>query len=58
MGADMALLAQLGIKAALIDSGCCGMAGTFGFKSGHYALSLKAGEPDSCPLCVRPQTTR
>ena len=49
MGADMALLAQLGIKAELIDSGCCGMAGTFGFKPGHYALSLRAGELDLLP---------
>ena len=49
MSADMTLLAQLGIKAELIDSGCCGMAGTFGFKPEHYELSLKAGELDLLP---------
>ena len=27
-----------------IDSGCCGMAGSFGFEKEHYALSLKVGE--------------
>ena len=28
----------------LIDSGCCGMAGSFGYETEHYALSLKIGE--------------
>lgn len=27
-----------------IDSGCCGMAGSFGFEKEHYQLSLKIGE--------------
>ncbi len=27
-----------------IDSGCCGMAGSFGFEKEHYELSLKIGE--------------
>ena len=27
-----------------IDSGCCGMAGSFGYEKQHYALSLKIGE--------------
>ena len=28
----------------LIDSGCCGMAGTFGYEAEHYDLSMKVGE--------------
>jgi FAD/FMN-containing dehydrogenase/Fe-S oxidoreductase len=27
-----------------IDSGCCGMAGSFGFEAEHYALSMQIGE--------------
>ena len=27
-----------------IDSGCCGMAGSFGYETEHYALSLQIGE--------------
>jgi FAD/FMN-containing dehydrogenase/Fe-S oxidoreductase len=29
----------------LLDTGCCGMAGAFGFLSDKYALSLKVAEP-------------
>ena len=27
-----------------IDSGCCGMAGSFGYEKEHYELSMKIGE--------------
>ncbi len=27
-----------------VDSGCCGMAGSFGYEAEHYALSLQMGE--------------
>jgi Fe-S oxidoreductase len=27
-----------------VDSGCCGMAGSFGYEAEHYAISLKIGE--------------
>jgi FAD/FMN-containing dehydrogenase/Fe-S oxidoreductase len=30
--------------AALIDSGCCGMAGSFGYEAEHYEMSLRIGE--------------
>ena len=32
-----------------IDSGCCGMAGSFGYKSEHYDISMKAGERSLFP---------
>ncbi|MBT4268667.1 MAG: FAD-binding protein [Deltaproteobacteria bacterium] len=32
-----------------IDSGCCGMAGSFGFEKEHYKLSLKVGEMKLLP---------
>ena len=28
----------------MLDSGCCGMAGSFGFESDKYDLSVKVGE--------------
>ncbi|HEX4386165.1 MAG TPA: FAD-linked oxidase C-terminal domain-containing protein [Myxococcales bacterium] len=31
-------------RAELIDSGCCGMAGSFGFEADHYEVSMKVGE--------------
>lgn len=32
------------IKVSEIPSGCCGMAGSFGYESEHYAISMKIGE--------------
>jgi len=33
-----------GHKVSLIPSGCCGMAGSFGYEAEHYALSQQIGE--------------
>ena len=41
---DVALLAALGAKANFIDSGCCGMAGSFGFNPEHVGISKAVGE--------------
>ena len=49
MNAELALLDQVGIEAKMIDSGCCGMAGAFGFRPETYALSVKAAELDLLP---------
>jgi hypothetical protein len=39
------VLQRLGLDYELLDSGCCGMAGAFGFERGeHYGVSVKAGE--------------
>lgn len=32
------------VKVHLIDSGCCGMAGSFGYEKEHYKLSMQIGE--------------
>ncbi len=42
--ADETWLAKLGIDADILDSGCCGMAGAFGFEKDHYDVSVAAGE--------------
>jgi Fe-S oxidoreductase len=44
MAAETSLLARLGVDFDILDSGCCGMAGSFGFESEHYAISLACGE--------------
>jgi len=31
-------------QVALINSGCCGMAGSFGYEAEHYEISMKVGE--------------
>ncbi len=41
--ATVAVLQQIaGVTVQLLDSGCCGMAGSFGYE--HYDLSMKIGE--------------
>jgi Fe-S oxidoreductase len=42
--ADRALMAAAGIRATVPDSGCCGLAGNFGFERDHYAVSKAVGE--------------
>jgi FAD/FMN-containing dehydrogenase/Fe-S oxidoreductase len=49
MAAEMALLKRLGIRARTVESGCCGMAGAFGFNPKHYDVSVKAGEAALLP---------
>jgi Fe-S oxidoreductase len=41
---DKALMAAAGIRAEVPDSGCCGLAGNFGFERDHYAVSKAVGE--------------
>lgn len=38
------VLKALGCKVAEIPSGCCGMAGSFGYEKEHYDFSMKIGE--------------
>ncbi|HJU24841.1 MAG TPA: FAD-binding and (Fe-S)-binding domain-containing protein [Casimicrobiaceae bacterium] len=44
MGADEALLRKLGMRYHLLDSGCCGMAGSFGFEREKVDVSVAIGE--------------
>ncbi len=41
---EEALLRQMGLDFTVLDSGCCGMAGAFGFERDHYDISLQIGE--------------
>ena len=42
--ASAALLRAFGYEVEIIPSGCCGMAGSFGYEEEHYALSMQVGE--------------
>lgn len=38
------LLQRLGLDFEVLDSGCCGMAGSFGFEAENYDVSVRVGE--------------
>jgi FAD/FMN-containing dehydrogenase/Fe-S oxidoreductase len=44
MQAEERLLKAVGLDYRLLDSGCCGMAGSFGFEAHKYDVSVKAAE--------------
>jgi Fe-S oxidoreductase len=44
MSAEEKLYERMGLDYELLDSGCCGLAGSWGFEDGHYELSVKIGE--------------
>jgi Fe-S oxidoreductase len=43
-GPEEAVLKKLGLDYKVLDSGCCGMAGSFGFEKNHYEVSIASGE--------------
>ncbi|QLG62468.1 LUD domain-containing protein [Halorarum salinum] len=44
-GYTVAVLERLGHEVTTSDTECCGMAGSFGYKSAYYELSMDVGEP-------------
>jgi FAD/FMN-containing dehydrogenase/Fe-S oxidoreductase len=59
-GAMKSLLARAGgLRVSEIDSGCCGMAGSFGYEKEHHDLSLRIGEDRLFPALrnLEPGTT-
>ena len=48
--AERDMLDRLGLDFTLLDAGCCGMAGSFGFEKGdRYDVAVKAGERKLLP---------
>jgi hypothetical protein len=46
-----------GAKPELIESSCCGMAGSFGYEASHYDVSMQMAELSACyPPCRQPKT--
>jgi Fe-S oxidoreductase len=44
MDADEKAFQQMGLQYQLLESGCCGLAGSFGYERTHYDVSMAAGE--------------
>ncbi|MGH2876841.1 MAG: FAD-binding and (Fe-S)-binding domain-containing protein, partial [Solirubrobacteraceae bacterium] len=44
LDAEHALLERMGVSVDPVSGGCCGLAGSWGFESGHHDLSLQCGE--------------
>ncbi len=44
MDAEERGLNEMGLDVDMLDSGCCGMAGSFGFERDHYDVSMAVGE--------------
>ena len=44
MKPDESVLSKLGLDFEVLDSGCCGLAGSFGYEGDHYEVSMKVGE--------------
>jgi FAD/FMN-containing dehydrogenase/Fe-S oxidoreductase len=42
--AEESVLDRLGLDVEIPDTGCCGMAGAFGYKKDHYDVSVACGE--------------
>ena len=53
MNDEARVLDRLGLDYDLLDSGCCGMAGSFGFEREHYDVSIAVGEYELLPQVRR-----
>lgn len=53
MNDEMTLLRSTGAEVQLLDSGCCGMAGPFGFERDKFDISQKLGERVLLPAVRR-----
>ena len=48
-GPETDILGTVGVDAELLDAGCCGLAGNFGFERGHYDVSVACAEDKLMP---------
>ena len=49
-GPAVELLSRIpGVQVADLDAGCCGMAGSFGYYTNHYDISMQIGEQNLFP---------
>lgn len=55
---EQALLKKMGLDAELLDSGCCGMAGSFGYEEHHRDISVNVESVSCCRACGKPRTIR
>jgi FAD/FMN-containing dehydrogenase/Fe-S oxidoreductase len=46
---EVTLLKKMGVEVETLSAGCCGLAGSWGFESGHYDVSMQCGEQGLLP---------
>ena len=46
---DAVMLARMGVEHRVLDSGCCGMAGSFGYDADKYDVSIAIAEQQLAP---------
>lgn len=46
---EQQLLEQAGVDVDVLDAGCCGLAGNFGFERGHFDVSVACAEDKLLP---------
>ena len=51
--ADVQVMRHAGVDVEVVESGCCGMAGSFGFEAEHYDVSIVCGERALLPAVRR-----
>jgi Fe-S oxidoreductase len=49
-GAEESLYERMGLDFEVLDSGCCGLAGSFGFEAEHHDVSAKIAESRLLPM--------
>ena len=49
---DEAVMKKMGLEVEMLNAGCCGMAGSFGFEEDKYDISLACGERDLFPAVL------
>jgi FAD/FMN-containing dehydrogenase/Fe-S oxidoreductase len=56
---ELAALDDAGVDAHVLDAGCCGLAGNFGFERGHYDVSVACAQDKLLPAIdeADPDTT-
>jgi Fe-S oxidoreductase len=50
MSAEQKVYERLGLDFEVLDSGCCGLAGSFGFEKDHHEISMQIGEHKLMPM--------
>jgi Fe-S oxidoreductase len=46
---EVGLLKRMGVEVETLSAGCCGLAGSWGFESRHYDVSMQCGEQGLLP---------
>lgn len=56
LSAEERIMTALGLNVEILKTGCCGMAGAFGFEKDHYEVSMKVAETSIVPALEKAGT--